>query len=221
MKTKSISLAIIVLAVFSFGLNAIAQNKTPPAKNPIASIADLDGFFTEAKASFIAKNNNKVYMDINKAAVLLSNQARASTVSKVFKKQYGKPLAEQATELNNLAFDVRAGKVSKEAVLDQEFAKTHKVLAAYFQSEATRSIAEKAKDKAATAMTATANHIEATAKWSSQKLSDSDVETVSLLRKTSAAIAIGTGTAVEKSKDALKRGKKLIKNLDKVIKKKN
>jgi histone H3/H4 len=112
---------------------------------------------------------------------------------------------------------VRAGKVSDVSVLELEFAKTHEVLATYFQSRSKRSFSKKAKDEAAAAMSAAANHIEATAKWSGQKLSSGGKETISLLRNTSNAIIKGVDKAVEKSGDALKSGKKLIKELGKKI----
>lgn len=209
---KAIPIITTIVTAVALGMSALAQDKAPEIKKPVANAEALDAHFSAAKTNF-KKDNDKAADEIGKAAGLLSKQAASASTP-----ANGKPLVTQSMALKSLAADVKAGTVKKEGSLDTAFAQAHQVLATYFQGRAERSLAEKAKDQAATSMNATANHIEAAAKWSGQTLGDAGKQTISLLRKTSGTLVGGAGSVVETSGDILKSGLGLITKLGTTIK---
>jgi hypothetical protein len=191
---------LIITWSFSPGLKAqTSQTPSLKAEEPESSFQKADEFF-------LKKNLKAAATEIRKGAEFLKKKGKEAS------KDGKKGLTASVRELEKLARDVEKGTVTSGEKLKETFARSYQALANHHYLKASESWAKKKTQETGQALTAAAQYLEQTAKWSGRKLETGSAEVVTYVRMVSGKLIKGTGYGVEEVGQGIKEiGRELSK----------
>jgi hypothetical protein len=213
----SLCIAAVAAPVSSIGQTGGAAKKGTKADKDrvhvvLAKADDLTGQFEKANVSFSAGKNEESAAYITAASAIIDRQVKSADP------KYSKDLSRSSAELRDLAVEVGAAHITKESTLDNIFASAHNSLAKYYQGKAERGVAAGENEVAGEALGSSANHLENSARWAGETISETGKGTIGLMRKASGALISGSGTVVEAGCDILGKSLSLITKIGSGIK---
>jgi hypothetical protein len=170
---------------FAPGLKARAS-ETPSVKaeEPESSFQKADEFFLKKDLKAAAK-------EIRKGAGFFKNKVKEAS------KDGKESLKASIQELEKLARDVEKGTVTSEDKLKDTFARSYQALANHHYLKASESWTKKKTKETGQALTAAAQYLEQTARWSGRKLETGTTEVVNYVRMVGGKLIKGTGYGAE------------------------
>ncbi len=176
---------LMITWAFSPGLTAqTSQTPSVKAEEPESSFQKADEFFL--KKDLKASAN-----EIRKGAGFLKQKAKEAQKS-------GKEgLTASVKELEKLAKDVEKGTVTSEEKLKETFAGSYQALANHQYLKASKSWAKKKTKETGQALTAAAQYLEETARWSGRKLETGTAEVINYVRTVGGKLIKGAGYGAE------------------------
>jgi hypothetical protein len=171
--------------VFSPGPKAqTSQTQSVKAEEPESSFQKADEFFLKKDLKGAAK-------EIRKGAGFLKKNVKEAS------KDGKEGLTSSIRELEKLARDVEKGKVTSEEKLKETFARSYQALANYQYLKASKSWAKKKTKETGQALTASAQYLEETARWSGRKLETGTAQVVNRVRTVGGKLLKGAGYGAE------------------------
>jgi hypothetical protein len=183
---------LIITWAFSSGPKAqTSQTPSFTAEEPESSFHKADEFF-------LKKDLKAAATEIRKGAEFLKKKV------KVASKDGKEGLKASVRELEQLARDVEKGTVTSEEKLKDTFARSSQALANHQYLKASESWAKKKTKETGEALTAAAQYLEQTARWSGRKLETGTVEVVNYVRTVGSKLIRGTGYGLEEVSKSIK-----------------
>lgn len=175
----------IITWAFSPGLKAqTSQTSAVKAEDPESSFQKADEFF-------LKKNLKAAATEIRKGVGFLKKKAKGAS------KDGREGLKASVRELEKLARDVEQGTVTSEEKLKETFARSYQALANHQYLKASESWTKKKTKETGQSLTAAAQYLEQTARWSGGKLETGTAEVVNYARMVGGKLIKGAGYGAE------------------------
>jgi hypothetical protein len=195
---------LIITWVFSSGPKAqTSQDSSVKAEEPQSSFQKADEFF-------LKKDLKAAASEIRKGAEFLKKEAKEAS------KDGKAALNASVQELEKLAGDVEKGTVTSEEKLKNAFARSSEALAHHHYLKASESWAKKKTKETGEALTAAAQYLEQTARWSGRKLETGTTEVVNYARMVGGKLIKGAGYGADEVSKGIKE---IGRELSKLVKK--
>jgi hypothetical protein len=200
---------LIIPWAFTPGLKAqTSQTPSVKAEEPESSFQKADEFF-------LKKDLKGAATEIRKGAGFLKEKVKEAS------KDGKEALTKSIKELEELAKNVEKGAVTSEAKLKETFARSYQALAHHEYLKASESWAKKKTKETGQALTAAAQYLDQTARWSGRKLEAGTAEVVNYVRMIGDKLITGANYGAEEVSKGIKEfGRELSKLVNKTEPKK-
>jgi hypothetical protein len=166
-------------------------SKAQTSPTPSVKAEEPESSFQKADEFFLKKDLKAAASEIQKGAEFLKKKVKEAS------KDGTEGLKAPVQELEQLAKDVERGTVTSEGKLKETFARSYQALANHHYLKASESWAKKKTKETGQALTAAAQYLEETARWSGRKLESGTVEVVHYVRTVGGKLIKGTGYGAE------------------------
>jgi hypothetical protein len=183
---------LIMTWIFSSG------PKAQTLQDPSVKAEEPESSFQKANEFFLKKDLKAAASEIRKGAEFLKKEVKAAS------KDGKAALNASVQELEKLAGDVEKGTVTSAEKLKNAFARSSEALAHHHYLKASESWAKKKTKETGEALTAAAQYLEQTARWSGRKLETGTVEVVNYVRTVGDKLIRGTGYGLEEVSKSIK-----------------
>jgi len=180
-------LMFILIITWAFSSTLKAQT----TQEPSIKTNEPETHFQKADEFFLKKDLKAAASEIRKGAGFLKKKVKEAS------KDGKEGLKASVQELEKLAKDVEQGTVTSEEKLKDTFARSYQALANHHYLKASESWAKKKTKETGKALTAAAQYLEQTARWSGRKLETGTAEVVNYARMVGGKLIKGTGYGVE------------------------
>ncbi len=165
--------------------------KAQTSQAPAVKAEEPESSFQKADEFFLKRDLKAAGTEIRKGAGFLKKKVKEAS------KDGKEGLKASIQELEKLAGDVEKGTVTSEEKLKDTFARSYQALANHHYLKASESWAKKKTKETGQALTAAAQYLEETARWSGHKLETGTVEVVNYVRTVGGKLIKGTGYEAE------------------------
>jgi len=190
---------IIFLCFLIFTWAFSPGSKAQPSQTPSVKAEEPESSFQKADEFFLKKDLKAAATEIRKGAGFLKKKAKEAS------KDGKEGLRASAQELEKLAKDVEKGTVTSEQKLKETFSRSYQALANHHYVKASEFWAKKKTKETGQALTAAAQYLEQTAKWSGRKLETGTAEVVNDVRMVGGKLIKGTGYGAEEVGKGIKK----------------
>jgi hypothetical protein len=190
------------IITWAFSPGAKAQNSPTPS----VKAEEPESSFQKAEEFFLKKDLKAAAVEIRRGAGFLKQKAQEAA------KGGKEDLTASVRELEKLAQDVEQGTVTSGEKLKETFARSYQALAHNQYLQASESWAKKKTQETGQALTAAAQYLEQTARWSGRKLESGTAEVVNYVRLVGGKLIKGADYGVEEVSKGIKEiGRELSK----------
>jgi len=182
---------IIFISFFIITWTFSPGPKAQASQTPSVKAEEPESSFQKADEFFLKKDLKASASEIRKGAGFLKKKAKEAS------KEGKEGLKASAQELEKLAKDVEKGTVTSEGKLKDTFARSYQALANHHYLKASELWAKKKTKETGQALTAAAQYLEQTARWSGRKLETGTAEVVNDARTVGGKLIKGAGYGVE------------------------
>jgi hypothetical protein len=165
--------------------------KAQTSQTPSVQGEEPESSFQKADEFFLKKDLKAAATEIRKGAGFLKEKVKEAS------KEGKKDLKASVHELENLAKGVERGTVTSEEKLKDTFARAYQALANHHYLKASEFWAKKKTKETGQALTAAAQYLEQTARWSGRKLESGTAEVVNTVRMLGGKLIAGAAYGVE------------------------
>ena len=190
----SIIFIFLLMATWIFSPGPKAQTSPPPA----VKAEEPESSFQKADEFFLKKDIKAAATEIRKGAGFLKRKVKEAS------KDGKEGLKASVQELEQLAQDVEKGMVTSGEKLKDAFARSYAALANHQYLRASESWTKKKTKETGQALTAAAQYLEQTARWSGRQLETGTAEVVSYGRTVGGKLIKGAGYGVEEVSKGIK-----------------
>jgi hypothetical protein len=166
-------------------------SKAQASQTPSVKAEEPESSFQKADEFFLKKDLKAAAAEIKKGAEFLKKKTKEAS------KDGKEGLKASVQELEKLAKDVEKGTVTSEKKLKDTFARSDQALANHHYLKASEFWAKKKTKETGEALTAAAQYLEQTARWSGSKLETGTAEVVNYVRTVGGKLIKGTGYGAE------------------------
>ncbi len=181
--------------------------KAQPAQSSTVKAEEPESSFQKADEFFLKKDLKAAAAEIRKGAGFLKKEVKKAS------KDGKRGLQASVQELEQLAKEVEKGTVTSEDKLKETFARSYEALAHHQYLKASESWAKKKTKETGQALTAAAQYLEETARWSGRKLETGTADAVSYARTVGGKLIKGAGYGVEEVGKGIKEMGRELSNL--------
>ena len=181
--------------------------KAQTSQTPAVKAEEPESSFQKADEFFLKKDLKAAATEIRKGAGFLKREAKKAS------KDGKEGLKASVQELEQLAKDVEEGTVTSEDKLKDTFARSYEALAHHQYLKASESWAKKKTKETGQALTAAAQYLEETARWSGRKLETGTADAVRYARTVGGKLIKGAGYGVEEVGKGIKEIGRELSNL--------
>jgi hypothetical protein len=198
------SIFFICFLIFTWAFPPGPKAQTSPT--PSVKAEEPESSFQKADEFFLKKDLKAAATEIRKGAGFLKKKVKEAS------KDGKEGLKASVQELEQLAKDVEKGTVTSEEKLKDAFARSYAALANHHYLKASESWAKKKTKETGQALTAAAQYLEQTARWSGRQLEAGTAEVVSYGRTVGGKLIKGAGYGAEEVGKGIKEiGRELSK----------
>jgi hypothetical protein len=207
---QKIRFSIILICFFMITWAFPPGPKAQTSQTPSIKAEEPESSFQKADEFFLKKDLKAAATEIRKGAGFLKRKVKEAS------KDGKEGLKASVQELEQLAKDVEKGTVTSGEKLKDAFARSYAALANHHYLKASESWAKKKTKDTGQALTAAAQYLEQTARWSGRQLETGTAEVVSYGRMVGSKLVKGAGYGAEEVSKGIKEiGRELSKLVNK------